>query len=220
LISLLDYGFWTIKARDGSHWSNIVSILITTTTTTTTTEATEAKATEAEGTADEAADSNEAATSEATAKAEAQTETPTTTSITTTPTTTKTKTTTPTTTPPTTTTTTTTFGNLNCSFLVDDGPKKIQIRCTNTLNLDNRTIDSIVGEKDTSSNINANIGLHTFVIALSDYSVTMIRETGTTLIFADNNPPNGTFIQLEKQESGKKYDFTISINNIAMEGNS
>jgi hypothetical protein len=182
----------------------------TTTTTTTTTEATEATANEA------------TAEAEAEAEAEAQTETPPPTTATEATATeaTSTEATANETVPP------TTFGTLNCSILVNEGPKKIQIKCTNTLNLDIRTIDSIVGEKDTSYNINANIGLHTFVIALSDYSVTMIRETGTTLISADeaddynNNPPNGTFIQVDKQESGKAFEFTFSINNIATEGNS
>jgi hypothetical protein len=116
----------------------------------------------------------------------------------------------------------TSFQNLTCNISKNEGPKKIQFKCTGS---GNRHIKKIIAKKDTSAKINVDKGLQEFVIVVSESKVTMksVSETIITSATADeytNLHPMSTFIQLDPQEPLKKYEFTFSINNIAMEGNS
>jgi hypothetical protein len=112
------------------------------------------------------------------------------------------------------------FQNLNCNISKNEGPEKIQFKCTVSGNHD---IKKIIAKKDTSPKIIVDKGLQEFVIVVSELKVTMKSVSETILTSADEYKklhPKSTFIQLDPQEPLKTYEFTFSINNIAMEGNS
>jgi hypothetical protein len=114
----------------------------------------------------------------------------------------------------------TSFQNLNCNILENEGPEKIQIKCYTASG--NRDIKKIIAKKETSAK-NVDKGLQEFVIVVSELKVTMKSVSETILTSADEYKklhPKSTFIQLDQQEPWNKYEFTFSINNIAMEGNS
>jgi hypothetical protein len=112
------------------------------------------------------------------------------------------------------------FLKLHCNIFKDDDFKKIQFKCTAS---GIRDIKKIIAKKDTSAKINVDKGLQEFVIVVSELKVTMKSVSETILTSADEYKklhPMSTLIQLDQQEPWNKYEFTFSINNIAMEGNS